>query len=289
MDQTVSIAFIGFIGACVGSFLNVVIARLPYGESVVHPRSRCPKCGDRIPAYLNVPVISWVVLAGKCRACRWPIPVRYPLVEVMSGALFVACLMKFGWGKEAATGALLCAALLAITFIDLDHWEIPDEISLPGTLIGVFLGPYAFTRPWYSGLLGALLGAGFFWGLRWMYFLFRKREAMGLGDVKLIAMTGAFLGPMSLPPTIVVASFTGVIVGVALILMGKLEDQGNDPQEVLEESATETEDEEEWVPPKYAIPYGPFLSLGAIADLFFHPQLLMLNTQFQMWVVTLLR
>ncbi len=271
-----ALAFV--FGSIVGSFLNVVIARLPRGESIVHPPSHCPNCGDQIPPWLNVPILSWLALRGKCRACRTPISIRYPVVEALTGVLYTACAVRFGFSIAFGSGVLLCTALVTITFIDLDIWEIPDEISLPGILIGWVLRPFAYGVPWYDGVLGALMGAFLFWFIRWFFFVVRKKEGMGLGDVKLIAMIGAFLGPMALVPTILVSSVVGTFIGILMLALGWNKDESD---EAAEEASPKPpsplpsgedmaeEEEEEWVPPKYAVPFGPFLALGALTALLF--------------------
>jgi leader peptidase (prepilin peptidase)/N-methyltransferase len=278
-------AFAFAFGACIGSFLNVVIARLPAGESVVRPRSRCPKCGDAIPGWLNIPILSWVVLRGRCRACRAPISMRYPIVELLTGLLFVAVVLRYGFSLAALAGALLTAGLVAITYIDLDIWEIPDEISLPGIAIGALLRPFAFGVPWWDGIAGAAAGAAALWLVRWVFLVVRKMEGMGLGDVKLIAMIGAFLGPTALLPVILVASLTGSVAGIALLIFKpKAEpettaesppapppsDEQSAPATVDGDRETE-QDDDDWVPPPNAVPFGPFLSLGALAELLIGP------------------
>ena len=175
LPKTLVLTYLFILGAMVGSFLNVVIARLPAGESVVRPRSKCPKCGDMIPFWLNIPILSWLILRGKCRACKTPISFRYPVVELLTAILFTACGSKFGVSWATLSGVILCGMLVAITFIDIDIWEIPDEISLPGIVIGCILRPFAFEVPWYDGLLGAAMGAGFLWLIRFGFYLLRGR------------------------------------------------------------------------------------------------------------------
>lgn len=271
-------------GLLVGSFLNVVIARLPEGESIVRPRSRCPKCGYMIPSWLNVPVLSWLVLRGKCASCKTPISIRYPMIELLTGMLFLACYTRFGLSWALLLGFWLCGSMVAITFIDIRWWEIPDEISLPGVVIGIVLRPLAFDVPWWDGLLGAVLGYGFLWVVRVGYELVRKREGMGLGDLKLLAMIGAFLGLKALLPVILVASFSGSLVGGALLLVRRI--RGDVPEDDAEaeapaasagesepaepasgeeaEASEDAEDEEEWEPDPDAVPFGPFLAMGSL-------------------------
>lgn len=272
------------LGALVGSFLNVVIARLPDpNASIVRPRSKCPHCGYMIPSWLNLPILSWLVLRGKCASCKAPISVRYPVVELLTSLLFLAVYMRYGLSLATLGGLILTASLIAITFIDIDIWEIPDEISLPGIVIGAALRPFAYDVPWYDGLIGAALGAGFLWFIRWIFFVLRDMEGMGLGDVKLIAMIGAFVGPFGLIPTILISSVSGSIIGAIVLTVAKV--RGTDQQpiddatEVAADEAPEPTapdedadgegDEDDWVPPANAVPFGPFLSMGAIATLLF--------------------
>lgn len=292
------------LGAVVGSFLNVVIVRLPAGESVVRPRSKCPRCGDMIPSWLNVPILSWLMLRGKCRACKLPISVRYPVVELLTALLFLAIGQRFGPTLATAAGLILASGLVAITFIDIDHWLIPDEIALPGAVIGVLIRPFAFDVPWWDGVVGALVGAGALIAIRWIwwacwksYVAIRrmiqrgftpevdKSEGMGLGDVTLLAMIGGFLGPGGLLPTVLVASVAGTIVGLLLQVAahfglvsrqaepepGEPPAQPGPPAPPATPASTEDEeeDEDDWVPPPTAVPFGPFLALGALAELLF--------------------
>ncbi len=221
--------FVLALGLLVGSFLNVVIARVPVGLSVVKPRSRCPHCEYMIPSWLNVPVLSWLVLRGKCAKCKAPISIRYPVVELLTGVLFLACFRQLGFTWALLLGMILCASLMAITWIDIDTWEIPDEISLPGIAIGILLRPLAFDVPWYSGLVAAILATVALLGLRWGFSAIRGIEGMGLGDVKLLAMVGAFLGPGALLPVLLAASFSGLIVGIPLMLRERFE-TAKDPE-----------------------------------------------------------
>lgn len=225
---------LGLFGALVGSFLNVVIARLPEGESIVHPRSHCPRCKASIPAWLNIPVLSWIMLRGRCRSCKLPISPRYPLVELLTALLFVAAGRRFGLSAPLLPSLMLIGALVAITFIDLDHFIIPDEISLPGILLALLLRPIVFDVPWYSGLLGAAVGAGALWSIRALFFLLRGVEGLGLGDVKLIAMIGGFLGPIALLPAILIASLSGSILGAIALVLQKDEPEEDEDVGVVE-------------------------------------------------------
>jgi leader peptidase (prepilin peptidase)/N-methyltransferase len=272
------------IGATIGSFLNVVIARLPEGQSVARPGSHCPSCKTPIKPWHNIPLLSWLLLRGKCASCGTPISFRYFVVELLTGALFLACLQRFGLTWALAPALILSASLVAITFIDIDTFEIADEISLPGIALGCLLRPLCFDKPWFSGIVGALLGAAFLGFIRWAHMVVRKREGMGLGDVKLIAMIGAFLGPGGLLPTIFVGAFAGSIIGGVVVLGRKLRGEDKEAEPEPEPEATESEPEvpeaesevdadedDDWEPSWDAVPFGPFLALGALAALLFQP------------------
>jgi leader peptidase (prepilin peptidase)/N-methyltransferase len=238
------------MGAAMGSFANVLIHRLPLGLSIVSPGSRCPSCGKGIRWFDNIPVLSYFILGGRCRGCRTIISPRYPLVEVLSGLLFAAVVMRFGIQPATAPLALFAWALVVITFIDLDHRIIPDVISLPGTVLGLgFSFLPGFPRPMDS-VVGVAVGAGFLFLVLFAYEKIMGEEGMGMGDVKLLAMIGAFLGWQALPVTILVSSLTGSVVGVGYAL-------------VKGESVR-----------KFPVPFGPFLALGAVAHLFFGVELI---------------
>lgn len=203
-------------GCCVGSFLNVVIHRLPRGESVVSPPSACPACGHRIRPWENVPVLGWVFLRGRCSACASPISPRYPVVELVTGLLAVASLFWFGPTLQAAMSFTLLTCMLAIAFIDWEHMIIPDQISLGLLVLGLGLSPWSAT-----GIVGALVGAAVGGGLLLLVGLvwekLRGVEAMGGGDIKLMAAAGAFVGLGSVLLIIFVGAFLGAIVGSVLM------------------------------------------------------------------------
>jgi leader peptidase (prepilin peptidase)/N-methyltransferase len=256
--------FAFILGSIVGSFLNVVIVRLPEGQSIVRPRSRCPQCGDAIPWYLNIPILSWLYLRGRCRACKTPISIRYPIVELITATLFLASLVTFGLSLAFLATVIMASGLVAITFIDIDIWEIPDEISIPGMVIGSLLRPFAFGAPWWDGLAGALIGACALALVRWGHAAIRwilrqeYMEGMGLGDLKLLAMIGAFIGVKGLLPCVLVASAAGSIIGVIVLIANRNKPPPPPPT-----------DPDEWVPPARAVPFGPFLALGGIAQILF--------------------
>jgi len=260
------------LGSLLGSFLNVVIWRLPRDESIVAPRSRCPACGALIRWYDNIPIVSFIFLRRKCRACKAPISWRYPLVEFLAGLVLLLLYLRFGLGEYLFVYGPFALALLAITFIDIDHRIIPNEISLPGILVG-FGCSFLWPGFWKESLLGILLGGGLLFLLSWGYSLIRGREGMGMGDVKLLAMMGAFLGWRSLLFIALFASVQGVLAALAMWLSG-VELQPPLPEEDEEESPPPPEPEAQGPPEKVgffgaAIPFGPFLALAALEYLFF--------------------
>jgi leader peptidase (prepilin peptidase)/N-methyltransferase len=207
------------LGLVIGSFLNVCIARLPEGQSIVHPRSHCPACDTQLPWWANVPVVSYLALRGRCAYCQIPISPRYLLVEVLTGALFVAVYLRFGVTAHALIAAALVSALVTLTFIDIDHRIIPDVISLPGIFVGFAVSwvPGGVTP--MSSAAGLMLGGGLLAGAAWLYAWWTRRGGLGLGDVKLLAMIGAFLGWTAVPATMIVASLSGSAVGIPAILV----------------------------------------------------------------------
>lgn len=241
--------WIGFVvGLIVGSFLNVCIHRLPLSLSIVRPRSRCPQCGSAIRPWDNIPVASYLLLRGRCRDCGGRIPLRYPLVELLTGAFGALTILRFGFGATALVAFLLVCALLVVTFIDLDHRIIPDVISLPGILFGLAASFGPGLVPPLDSLIGLLLGGGVLFLVAWGYQWLARREGMGGGDIKLLAMIGAFLGWKGVAVTLFIASLSGTLAGLAVMLR-------------------RTEGM------KAAVPFGPFLSIGAIAYLFRGPEL----------------
>ena len=208
-------------GLAVGSFLNVLIHRLPAGESVVVPGSRCPACAAPIRVRDNVPVISWLRLGGRCRDCRARIPVRYPLVEVLTGLLFV-------WAPEGADPALvisrvlLLSLLLALAVTDWERMVLPDALTLPGAALGLALAGPRSDLDLVTSAAGAVLGAGLLFLLRALWLRFRGVEAVGLGDVKLLLLIGAFLGPAPALGAIALAAALGVLATAPLLLLGRI-------------------------------------------------------------------
>lgn len=238
MASSIIYLWVFFFGACIGSFLNVCIYRIPVGLSVVQPSSRCPHCGAGIRWWQNIPIVSWLLLRGKCSSCMAKISVRYLFVEALTGLLFIEIFIKFGLQPATMVFWIFAAALVAITFIDLDHQIIPDVISLPGIILGfatVSLTPLL----WSSSLLGILLGGGSLWLIAIIYEMLTRNEGMGGGDIKLLAMIGAFLGWKAILPVIFISSCLGTLVGVPLMLLQRKSG-------------------------KLAIPFGPFLSVAAM-------------------------
>ena len=239
-------------GAIIGSFLNVVILRLPSeSESIVFPPSHCPKCDAEIHGYDNIPILSFLLLRGKCRSCHAPISIQYPLVELCMALLSLTLFNKFGPSFEFIFYFAFLAALLVIIFIDIHHQLIPDSISLPGIIIG-FGGSFLNSQvTWQDSGLGIISGGGILYAVALIYFMVTKRHGMGGGDIKLLGMIGAFLGWQSLLFVIFFSSLTGSIVGIAAMFK-----QGKGGQT--------------------RIPFGPFLALAAMTYLFFHQSIIRL-------------
>ena len=235
--------FVFIFGAVVGSFLNVCIFRLPAKTSIIKPLSQCPHCHHPIRFYDNIPIISFIVLRGKCRDCDGKISWRYPLVELITAVLSLMLFLQFGLTLRFLIFFIFTAVLIVITFIDLDHQIIPDVLTLPGIPIFFLLAIFVVKIPWLEALIGLLIGGGVLFAIAFVYELLTKREGMGGGDIKLLAMIGGFLGWKSLIFVLLVSSFTGAIVGITAMIIKK--------QDM-----------------KYAVPFGPFLSAAAVAYLF---------------------
>lgn len=251
--------FLVFIfGAIVGSFLNVCIVRLPKGQSLARPASHCPRCRAPIRFYDNIPLLSYLFLRGRCRSCGERISPRYFVVELLTAAFSAVLYMEFGFGLAFFVGFLFVAALIVISFVDLDARIVPDVISLPGIAAGLVISlvaryvlhdPAGLIPSPMSALLGALIGGGFLLALAWVYHALTGVEGMGGGDIKLLAMIGAFLGWPAVPVTLFAASLSGSIVGLGLMLVtgaGR----------------------------RLALPFAPFLCIGALLYLFFSHELL---------------
>jgi leader peptidase (prepilin peptidase) / N-methyltransferase len=237
------------LGLILGSFFNVCIYRVPREESIAWPGSRCPHCQHPLSVWDNLPLVSFLLLRGSCRTCQAPISYQYPLVEGMTafGTVLIGWTFGFSWAFFQAW--LLFSALLVVSGIDLSHQIIPNVITYPGIVIGFVLSWLTGKPGWTSSLIGILLGGGLLWLVAFGYELLARKEGMGGGDIKLLAMIGAFLGWPGVLVTIFSGSFIGTVVGLGLMLIWKKDRS-------------------------YAIPFGPFLSLGAVIYLFFGSTLL---------------
>jgi leader peptidase (prepilin peptidase)/N-methyltransferase len=237
MTTVVPIVVAGLFGAVIGSFLNVCIYRLPLGRSVVWPGSACGSCGHMLAWYENIPVVSYLVLRGRCRACRSPISLRYPFVELLTAAMFAAAWWYYGPGALLVSRLVFGCALIVLFAVDLEHHLLPNLITVPGIVAG--LGFSFLTEPgWFDSLLGIVVGGGVLWAIAEAYYLVRHEEGLGMGDVKMLAMIGAFVGWKLTLITLMMASFAGSFVGILLIVSRR----GG---------------------MKYALPFGTFLALGA--------------------------
>lgn len=237
-----AIAFVALLGVVVGSFLNVCIRRIPLRESIVTPGSHCPQCRTPIRVVDNLPLVSFLLLRGRCRACGVAIGARYPLVEALTGVAAVGLFLHFGATADFAVASLFTAAMIVITFIDIDHQIIPDAISLPGIVLGFVLALLGAGPDWRDSLAGILFGGGFLWAVAEGYFRLTGREGMGGGDIKLLAMIGAFLGWQSVLLVLLLSSVTGSVFGGVLMLL-----HGGDG--------------------KVPMPFGPFLAAGGVVAL----------------------
>jgi leader peptidase (prepilin peptidase)/N-methyltransferase len=253
------------LGLLIGSFLNVAIVRLPRGRSIVSPPSHCPRCRASIKFYDNIPLVSFLILRGKCRNCGEPISWRYPLVELMNGLFYALIVNEFWVGGEAFLMMAFCSSLIVITFIDVDFQIIPDAITLPGILIGVSIAPFFMSQltdplPFYlerllphmwpylksflNAVIGMLCGSLPLLTIGWVWEKLRNVEAMGGGDVKLMGMVGSFLGWKGALLTIMLGALVGSLVGLTFI--------------VVKRHRVDR-----------VIPFGPFLALGALVTVFY--------------------
>ncbi len=272
------------LGTVVGSFCNVCISRWPGGESVIQPRSRCPKCLNGIVWYDNIPLISWLVLGAKCRHCGQPISAKYPLVEALTGVLFLLVYWRFGVVLATPVYMLFSAALVIVAFQDLADWTIPNEITFPGmplgivlALVGMGLGASSGLRVTdvFDALMGAALGGGILIAMDRITVWVLKKPGMGFGDVKLLAMVGAFLGWRGALGTLIIASMVGSVIGLGMILYLKLRGpvEEETPSESEAEEKPATSDEEITLEGHY-LPFGPYLALGAVVYMFIGPEII---------------
>lgn len=271
--------WVGFLGAVVGSFLNVVITRVPAGQSIVRPRSRCPACGATIGWYDNVPILSWLALRARCRACKARISARYPLVEMAGGLVALLAWWRHDLSFSALAEFALVAVLLALAFIDLDTWLLPNVLTRPllalgllASAAGLSAAPSLRWSAYGAGVGFAVFGLVLVVG-RWVF----RREALGMGDVWLLAALGAWLGLSALLPVVLFASIQGSIVGLALIALGKGQPG---PPAVPPPAAGSPAADDDWVPPRNAVPFGPFLVAGALEWLYLAPTMEQLSPLF---------
>jgi leader peptidase (prepilin peptidase)/N-methyltransferase len=245
----VLVAFAALFGLIWGSFLNVVIHRLPSGLSLVSPRSRCPSCEKQVAAYDNVPILSYALLGGRCRRCKAAIPIRYPFIEAAVGAASVAAFLRHGASLPFVCELAFVAAMVALVFIDFDHQILPNSITLPGAAIGLALAGPRAEISFVDAALGALLGAGLLFLVAEAYFRLRKVEGLGMGDVKMMAMVGAYVGWKGVLLTLFLGSLSGTFVGVAVMASSK--------------GGLRTK-----------LPFGTFLGMGAIATVYIGERLI---------------
>ena len=245
------------VGLLIGSFLNVCIYRMPRNQSIIFPSSRCPSCDNPIRSFDNIPLLSYLVLGGKCRYCGQKISLRYPLVESLNGLIYVAVIWRYGVGWDSVFYCLLSSSLIVITFIDLDFQIIPDRITLPGIPLGIAAGSFLLPDPflravplgYQSALIGAATGFLFYYFIAYLSIVLLKKEGMGGGDIKMMAMVGGFLGWKTVILTTFLGSLLGSIAGIAIMLIKK---KGRGLQ----------------------IPFGPYLALGTFISIFFGQEIL---------------
>ena len=270
IDRTVWLIFSFCLGCCIASFLNVVIWRVPRGESIVSPSSHCPRCNHLIRAWQNIPLLSWLVLRGRCAFCKAPISPRYFCVELLGGLLFLAASAHFGFWAPLAW--IWIALMIAGSFIDFDHQLLPDFTTVGGMALGMLLAliqlitgiapaadhAAAVLMPHPAlALIGMVVGLGLLWLIRFIGSLVFRQEAMGLGDVFLMGAIGALFGPIAVLVTLILSAFVGSIVGLALVALSKARIGGHT-----------------------AIPYGPYLCMGCLVWMFYGPELVDLYLKF---------
>jgi leader peptidase (prepilin peptidase)/N-methyltransferase len=239
VPPVVLLVFVTAFGAIVGSFLNVCIYRLPLGKSVVWPASACPRCSRALAWYENIPVLSYLALGGRCRTCHVGITLQYPIVEALTASLFALAWWQYGPTPLLASRLVFGCALIVLFAIDLEHQLLPNAITLPGIAIGFVFS--VFTEPgWVASLIGIVAGGGVLYGIAEAYYRVRREEGLGMGDVKMLAMIGAFVGWKLMLVALMMASLSGSLIGVVVIARGR----GG---------------------MKYALPFGTFLGLGAAA------------------------
>jgi leader peptidase (prepilin peptidase) / N-methyltransferase len=242
-DDAVVVLIAGFLGAVIGSFLNVCIVRWPADQSVIKPRSRCPKCGLQIAWYDNIPIISWLALGSKCRVCRTPISALYPAIELATALLWAWMASRHGLTLEAFKGAFLCTILLGIAMTDAREYLIPDEFTIGGLVIGLAFAAAGGLDALLPSVIGAAVGFALLWIVGYLGTLAFKEEAMGGGDIKMMAMVGAFVGWQGVLLTIFIGALVGTLVFLPLALAGR----------------------------KHQVPFGVFLAVGAAVSFLVGP------------------
>ena len=253
-DTTVLTVLFTAIGAVIGSFLNVCIYRVPRGKSIVWPASACESCARELSWYENMPVVSWSVLGGKCRTCKAPLSIRHPLIEALTAAMFGVAMWHYGPSVQLLAQLVFGCALIVLFAIDLEHHLLPNVITLPGIVVG-FAFSFVTGPGWLASLVGIVLGGGSLWLIAEAYYRLRHEEGLGMGDVKMLAMIGAFLGWQLTIMTLVMGSLAGSIVGLIIIAARKGD-------------------------MKYALPFGTFLAMGAALAATVGPGLLTWYLQF---------
>ncbi|NPA52779.1 MAG: prepilin peptidase [Aquificae bacterium] len=246
MNETFLLIVIFVFGTMIGSFLNVVIYRLPRGKSVVFPSSHCTSCGYKIKWYENIPVFSYIFLKGRCKNCKTPISMRYPLIEVLTGFSAVAVYLKSGFSIESVFYFIFLCLIISIIFIDIDFRIIPDELNLIGFLTGLTFSLFREDFSILDAVIGSVVGAGFLYVVAYLYLKLRGIEGLGLGDVKMLAFVGTYLGWFGSLFTIFFGSVLGVLLGVGISLLKKKKYEG-----------------------QLEIPFGPFLGVASVVYLFF--------------------
>ena len=251
------------LGACIGSFLNVCILRIPEGTFFKNTRSVCPSCGAKIPMWFNIPILAWFILRGRTACCKTRLSLQYPIIELLTALMFAYMYFKFpflGWSLHSGVwdpqtairffhATLFISVLLTCSVIDLQHMIIPDVISLPMIALTPVVAWIHPDLDMKSALIGVVLGGGFLYGIAWLYWIIRKEYGMGFGDVKLLAAIGGWLGYQAIFPTLFVGSIVGSIIGVVVLIIGK---------------------KFSW---QARLPFGPFLAGGAVAHFCWGPEL----------------
>lgn len=296
--KTVIPFFFFLFGIVIGSFLNVCISRIPEGLSIVSPGSRCPRCLSPIKPYDNIPVFGWLLLRGKCRTCALPISPMYPIVEFLTGAIFVLTCYKFGLTLLTLKWLIFSCLVIVLVVTDLRVRLLPDAVTFPGTVVGVLLAfrvlifdstagtlyihvfhklpPYpSLVFNLLNALLGALLGSLLLWGAATVYKLVRQREGMGFGDVKMMAMVGAFLGPRETFLTILVGTLLGSVVGLSWVALLYALGWKRQLAERAARRGLGNPASLRWaIATQYQLPLGTFLGIGALSVVYLVPTLL---------------